>query len=181
MTTALLITVICSSPVSPVEVRGAGRTCHGSAVCIQSAPGRSLLLTCAHVVECDGPVSIVRLGVRHRTEVVRRDPGRDLALLAVSVELPAAELGPDAAAGEAVRVCGYPGGYWSAAGVVVDYPGRMPSGCPVLVATCPSRRGCSGGPLVDAGGRVRGVVWGGLDRAHCTPAGECRKFVGGWR
>lgn len=148
-----------------------------------------LVLTAHHAV-AEAVAITLRFanGDEHAASVERTDPEHDLALLRVDARLPAhlALAARDADAGEAVFTLAYPGPrlLWSepeyAAGLV-----RGPGPRPFLLDTdVPARAGSSGAPLVDASGRVLGMLsritalrdhWRGT---LVVRAAELRKLLG---
>lgn len=136
-----------------------------------------LILTNAHVVH--GQRAVVRLwdGQRLEARVVRRDPRRDLAALALDArELPEAAAGDSRQlkAGQLVIAIGSP---WGVPGVlalgIAHANGTDPNHVPrrVVLADVRLAPGNSGGPLADTSGRVVGVntmIAGGLAIAVST-------------
>jgi hypothetical protein len=133
-----------------------------TATCFAVDPA-GLVLTANHAVETAHAITLRFLSGEERAATLERAaPEFDLALLRVPGGLPAhlalAEREPEP--GEAVFTLGFPGPrlLWSepeyGAGVV-----RGPGPASFLVETdVPARAGNSGGPLVDAQGRVLGVL-----------------------
>jgi S1-C subfamily serine protease len=133
--------------------------------------GHGLIVTNAHVVagEEDTSVTLPTAGTELSATVVHYEPRSDLAILRVTgAELPALRLAP-APAGAPAAVLGYPenGPFRAAAarvgrsGVVStqDSYGRGPIKRRVLPFRGAVRSGNSGGPLLDAHGRVAGTVF----------------------
>jgi serine protease Do len=143
-----------------------------------------LILTNAHVAR--GQRATVRLwdGERFEARVVRHDPRRDLAALAVDARsLPAAAIGESQVLkpGELVLAIGSP---WGVPGVLAL--GIVHAGCPNgddegprhVRADVRLAPGNSGGPLADTDGRVVGIntmIAGGLAIAVST--GEAAAFL----
>lgn len=150
-----------------VESEGCGRRYEGSGFVV--AP--ELLATNAHVVAGADAVRVRRPddGTLEATVVVF-DPRRDLALLqAPGLERPPLERAPTEA-GSPGAVIGYPGGQNTPRTQPVtvedrrtvtgrDIYGRERSEREVLFLSADLRQGDSGSPVVDAQGRVSGVVF----------------------
>lgn len=129
--------------------------------------GRSgLIVTNAHVVQRRYPHVVLADGRRLRAHVAAYDRRHDLAALRVEAdELPAVPWGDAGAArpGDLVYAVGHPAGRVGAitTGVLVGvgaWPGLRPIRGGWLVADLHLRPGNSGGPLVDATGRLLGVT-----------------------
>jgi S1-C subfamily serine protease len=107
------------------------------------------------------------------------DPENDLALLHVDADLPQLELAPDPSSGTAGAVLGYPeNGPYSVAParlgetrdtVSEDSYGHGPIRRSIASLRGSVRSGNSGGPLVDARGRVLGTVFAATTTG--TPGG----------
>ena len=125
-----------------------------------------LIITNAHVVRNRSPKVILPDGDARRARVLALDQERDLAALVVEApQLAAIELGRsrDLRPGEWVLALGHPWSVPGAAtgGVVIgtgtDLPDIPLSGQDWVAISLPLRPGNSGGPLVDASGRLVGV------------------------
>lgn len=149
-----------------------------------------LVVTNAHVVRKRYPHVRLADGRRLRAQLVGYDEAADLAALAVEADaLDALELGNSKAvrAGDFVQAVGHPWGLVGAAttGVIVDVEGtwvgagRRAARPDWLVADLHLWPGNSGGPLLDAEGRVLGVntmlLGSGLGVA--VPAHRVRAFL----
>lgn len=143
-----------------------------------------LIVTNAHVVRRRYPHVRLADGRRLRAQVLGIDAADDLAALAVEADLDALPLGPTRAVrpGAVVYAVGHPWGVVGAAtaGVVVDPAAAwIEAGGDWLVADLHLWPGNSGGPLVDAAGRVLGVntmrLGSGLGAA--VPAHRVRAFL----
>ncbi len=165
---------------STVLIRASGRG-SGSGV-IWSADG--LIVTNAHVMR--GARASVQLwdGREMAAAVVRRSPGRDIALLRVSAErLPAATAADSSRVrpGELAIAIGNPLGFVGAlAAGTIHASGCVPGLGPQswIQANIPLAPGNSGGPLADARGQVIGIntmVVGRLGLA--IPSNAVRDFV----
>ena len=151
-----------------VEVTGRDGVGHGGGVVWHP---RGLIVTNAHVVG-DAPRTRLRLGDGREAaaRVVVRDDRRDVALLEADVEsLPEMPLGNPATLrpGSIVLALGHPWGVTHALAMgVVHAVARDRQGAPRhIAADLRLAPGNSGGPLVDAGGRVVGInamIVGGL-------------------
>ena len=130
-----------------------------------------IVVTAAHTVRVEEEIRVARPDGRAvPASLVARDPGTDLAVLRVSdADWPVADVGDsaDLKVGNLVLAVGYgPRASW---GVVsaVDGPWRTWQGGEVdrfLRVDLVLYPGFSGGPLVDASGKVAGLVTSGLSR-----------------
>lgn len=131
----------------------------------------NLILTADHVIEREDDLQLTLPdGNNTAASIVGRDPGSDLAVLRVAVELQPAEPAPAAArVGQLVLALGRPSidGIQASLGVVSAIGGPVRTGRGGLIEqylrtdTTPFP-GFSGGPLVDAAGRVLGLNTSGL-------------------
>jgi S1-C subfamily serine protease len=127
---------------------------------------RGLIVTNAHVVG-RGPVKVeLPDGRTLPAQIIATDPDRDLAALRVEAEgLPTIQLSDSRAVrpGQWVTALGHPWGVQGAAtsGVVIgmgkEWPEMAPTRHDWLVVSLHMRPGHSGGPLVDARGRLVGI------------------------
>ncbi len=124
-----------------------------------------LIITNAHVVRRHSPKVVLPGGRVLPSRILAVDPDNDLAVLAVDASnLPAASHGSsrELKAGQWVMAMGHPWGITGSltSGIVVGVgsgrPG-MPSERDLVAVSLHLRPGYSGGPLVDARGRVVGV------------------------
>lgn len=160
MTTELdvaIATVAARLRASTMRVHDEGGRGSGSGV-LWDAEG--LVLTNAHVVRGRAATIETRDGKRHRTRLVRRDDGRDLAALRIETPGDVRDLVPAAVRDSKTLV---PGELVVAAGNPLGFVGAVTAG---LVHRCNARwviadvrlaPGNSGGPLADAEGRVVGI------------------------
>jgi S1-C subfamily serine protease len=132
--------------------------------------GPELVVTNAHVIAGEDDTSVTTAGGASLDATpVHYDPENDLALLHVDAELPQLELAPDPRSGTTAAVLGYPenGPYAVAAArlgetrdtISEDSYGRGPIRRSITSLRGSVRSGNSGGPLVDARGRVLGTVF----------------------
>ena len=146
-----------------------------------------LIVTNAHVVGrrglkvalADGRVLLARL-LAHDAEL-------DLAALTVDArDLPTVELGRSQRlkAGQWVLAVGHPFGVQGAvtAGVVISvgaHPEGITRGRDLIQVNMPLRTGNSGGPLVDARGRLVGInaMMNGLQVGLAVPVHEAKRFL----
>ncbi len=135
---------------------------------------RDLVLTASHVVERDDDIRITLPdGSHHTATIAGRDPGNDLALLRLSsaVMTPAETAPEPARIGQIALALGRPSpeGIQASLGIVSAAGGPVRTGRGGLLEnyirtdTIPYP-GFSGGPLVDAAGRVLGINTSGLGR-----------------
>lgn len=157
---------------SVLRVHGAAPSCGrqqtGSGFVI--APER--VLTNAHGVAGTNEVGVDTPRGRLKAVVVRFDPARDLAVLAVpGLDAPPVTVAPEPGVpGADAIILGYPeGGLYTAAAARVRQRGDRPvpdiyrratSERNVYTVNGTIREGNSGGPLTDAQGRVFGMVFG---------------------
>jgi len=158
------------------EMAGVVRNTRASLVRITNGPSgagagtiwssEGLIITNAHVVQRAAPTVYLPDGRGLPARVLAHDPQRDLALLQVKASgLTPLSLGDaeQLRAGELVFAVGHPWGVARAAtaGVVIGLGGDMPEMASGrrewLMVSLVLRPGNSGGPLVDAAGRLLGV------------------------
>ncbi|WP_119071764.1 S1C family serine protease [Aggregatilinea lenta] len=147
-----------------------------------------LIITNAHVAQRGGLTVTLPDGRTVPTRLLARDPECDLAALSVEAhDLPATPLG-DARAlrpGDWVMALGHPWGALGAvtAGIVVgmgaDWPEILPGRNDWLVASLHLRPGHSGGPLVDAQGKLVGIntLMNGPDAGVAIPVHVAARFL----
>jgi S1-C subfamily serine protease len=165
-----------------VEVRGSGFVLPGG-----------LVVTNAHVVAGAGDVAVTVDDRDRSAEVVAFAANSDLAVLRVpGIEASGLELGPEVGPDTPVAVAGHPGGQveLDVSPARVDrrifYDGQNFANQRVFVQayvlTSPStEHGSSGGPVLDAGGRVVGVIFAGdedEDLGMAVSVAELRPVLG---
>ncbi len=156
-----------AASVVRIDARGCNRRSSGSGFVLDT----NLVVTNAHVVAgAEALLVHTPRGLPRDAEVVAFDADRDLALLAVDgLDLPALARGPASVQSHAF-VIGHPGGQETqrVAPVRIDRRreaiGRdifddRPASRRVLVLAADLERGDSGAPVIDAEGRVVGVVF----------------------
>jgi len=147
-----------------------------------------LILTNAHVVHQRTPTVTLPDGRQLPASVRAHDPARDLALLAVKASgLPAMPLGDSEhlRPGTWVFAVGHPWGVANAvtAGVIIgggaDMPELTGSQREWLMVSLMLRPGNSGGPLVDAAGRMLGIntIMTGPAVGGAVPVHIVRQFL----
>lgn len=147
-----------------------------------------LILTNAHVTGGRAPQVVLPDGQRLPTRVLAADREMDLAALAVEAQgLPTIYLGDsrDLRPGSWVVAFGHPWGIQSAAtaGVVIGQGPLLPEPSGFdrnwIAASLHYRPGHSGGPLVDASGRLVGIntVMAGPDVGLAVPVQEVKNFL----
>jgi len=151
----------------------------------------NLIVTADHVLESDENIEVVAAAGGHKATVVGRDPGTDLALLKVdNLSAPAAPRGRagDLKIGHLVLAIGRPGELHATLGVVSSLSASWRSwrGGEIdrLIQTnAELYPGFSGGPLVDAEGRVVGVNSWHLGRgiSRAIPVDAADEVVGSLR
>ena len=141
--------------------------------------GDHLVVTADHVIEDEERVRVTLAnGEQASAELVGRDPGSDLAVLRLPVEVPTPALAPDGAArvGHVVLALGRPGAQVQASlGVVsaLGGPRRTRTGTLIegtLRTDATLFPGFSGGPLIDTHGRVVGLNTSGFRSGNVTVA-----------
>jgi S1-C subfamily serine protease len=157
----------------------AARSLAGSATGIL-VDERGHVLTNAHVTAACKALQVRAGDTAARANVTATSPAADLALLTLATPIAAQpalfRAKPQAVLGEQVMIAGFPlqgllsGGLQVGVGVVSALAG--PRGDPHLIQIDASvLPGNSGGPVLDAGGRVIGVVAGVLRPEDATRAG----------
>ena len=157
------------STVVRIQVSDAGGTDFGSGTVIASRPGRSVVLTCAHVLKNYGAGGRIRAEsfaggspVPFEGTVIGFDAAADVGLIALETPdaLPASALSPDVlVVGDRVVSTGCDGGDApTRQNHLVQSVGKF-AGPSNFTCTGQPRRGRSGGGCFDAAGRVVGVVW----------------------
>lgn len=145
-----------------------------------------LILTNAHVAGRRSLFVTLPDGRALPAKLLARDSGRDLAALSVEAgDLPTVELGDSRRlrAGDWVLALGHPWGVRGAvtAGVVIDVgrPQEMPAAQELIQVGLHLRPGRSGGPLVDAQGRLVGVntMMAGPDVGLAVPVHAIKAFL----
>ena len=147
---------------------------------IWSAEGE--ILTADHVVQRDENITVTLPdGAQHAATVVGRDPASDLALLKIEVNgLPTAEFAEEVKVGSIVFAVGRPDDLQAALGNVValggPVRGRHRNFAAYIQSDVTMYPGFSGGPLVDASGRVAGLNSSALARGAslAIPVGVLR-------
>ena len=146
-----------------------------------------LIVTNAHVVRNRSPEVILPDGDVRPARILALDRHRDVAALVVEAsQLPAIGLGRsrDLRPGEWVLALGHPGSVpgVATAGVVIgkgaDLPDVPNSEQDWIAVSLPLRPGNSGGPLVDAAGRLVGVntMMVGLEAGMAVPVDDVKRF-----
>jgi serine protease Do len=147
-----------------------------------------LILTNGHVMRRDSVKVTLPNGETLPSRLLARYDDHDLALLRVdATDLPAAALGSskNLRAGEWVMALGHPWGVPGAAtaGVVIGVGDGLPErpnfGAEWLAVDLHLRPGHSGGPIVDAAGRLVGVntVMAGPDVGLAIPVDVVKRFM----
>lgn len=132
------------------------------------APG--LVVTNAHVIAGEDDTSVTTIdGASLDAEPVRYDPENDLAVLRIDASIPPLEIAAEPRRGTGGAVLGYPENGPYAAGaarlgdvdtvISEDAYGNGPIRRPIAFLRGKVRSGNSGGPLVDARGRVLATVF----------------------
>ncbi len=151
----------------------------GSGIIVHPA---GLVLTNAHVVRAE--ILRVRLadGREFRARVLGRDSTADLAVLLIdATDLPALELAPaEPTPGSLVMALGHPWGVEAAASFgVVTGTSTDEAGREWVLVNLRLRPGNSGGPLVDAAGRVVGIntIMTGPETGAAVSVRSARAFL----
>lgn len=149
-----------------------------------------LILTNSHVARSRRLRISLPDGRRARARLIARSRELDLAALTVELsDLPFVELGDSAnlQPGHWVMAFGHPWGVEGAAtaGVVIGQGANLPEGPSFgrdwIAASLHYRPGHSGGPLVDAAGRLVGIntIMIGPDAGLAVPVHEVKRFLKG--
>jgi len=125
----------------------------------------NLVLTANHVIEHEDAIAVSAGGAAVKASIAGRDPGSDLALLKTDgLKAPAAARGTsaDTRAGQIVVALARPGELQATLGIVSGMTESFRSWRGgeterLLQTTTAMLPGFSGGPLIDAGGRVIGI------------------------
>jgi hypothetical protein len=149
----------------------------GSGVLIDRDDRRGLVLTASHVVDAE-PVIVALGGKRYAAKVLQRSAADDLALLQIArpeVEPVILADSPPAPRGE-IRILGFgPRGYRRFIGRARGYVrSGTQAGVWTLCTTGQCVSGCSGGPMLDAQGRLVGITWG--SKEGCSYGTACTRI-----
>ncbi len=149
-----------------------------------------LIVTNAHVIAGHGELFVtLHNGESYRAQVLAQEPGLDLAALSIAAEdLPVIEPGDSQQlkAGQWVMALGHPFGVLNAAtgGVVIGMGRQLGdiefrNGVDWLAVNLKLRPGHSGGPLVDAQGRLIGVntIMNGPEVGVAIPVHVVKAFL----
>jgi serine protease Do len=175
------------------QVRGSlvrisnGRRGHGAGTIWHD---QGLILTNAHVVAGRSGLKVTLPDGDEAlpAKVLASDPDLDLAALSIEADdLPTIELGDSTAlrAGDFVLALGHPWGVKgaAAAGVFISMENGLPeqpvTGRELLAVGLQLRPGHSGGPLVDAGGRLVGIntMMAGPEVGVAVPVHVVKRFL----
>ena len=161
-----------------VDSRGGGAFDTGTGVSV----GSHVVLTNAHLT--NDPVTVVtRCGDQElNVDRIERSNESDFALLVTDGPslLPVALAERDPSAGAPVLVAGYPGGQLSLSDGHVEGTLRLADGSEVLRFSPQPATGQSGSPLLDADGRVAGLVYARDDaggQGLAIPASRLRTLI----
>ena len=152
-----------------IQVSDAGGVELGSGTVIASRPGRTVVLTCAHVLKHHKPGGRIRVesfaggvAVPYDGTLIGLDPAADVGLIALDTPaaLPVSALSPNVlVVGDRVVSTGCDGGAEpTRQNHVVRSVGKF-AGPSNFTCTGQPVQGRSGGGCFDAAGRVVGVVW----------------------
>lgn len=195
-------TVLVAAPVDSavlIEYKKTGDYSAGSGTVVASENGKSLILSCAHVLPDDkGEITVTIGGKAHKAKYIAGSKmvnvmspdgrtfqivdGVDLALVEVDVKLPVAPVGTDAPKkGDVVQHWGFAGGPPFAENGPYHKIGKVIEAEEVMV-TADARPGDSGCGLFNSKGQLIGVVH---SRSHnrdepagyAVPLVEVRKFL----
>ena len=151
-----------------------------------------LIITNAHVVRDKSPQVVLPDGTTHPARLLARDTDRDVAALMLentgeASALPTIQLGDSQGLrpGQWVMALGHPWGVPGAAtsGVVIgsgaDLPEMPRTGREWVAVSLHLRPGHSGGPLVDAQGRLVGIntMMVGLEVGMAVPVHTIKEFL----
>jgi len=178
---------VASGGQATVRVNGRRRLPATGVVWSSDASG-SVIVTASHVVERDEDITITTGDGREIVAtLVGRDSGSDLAALRIDEALQAVHRvsADETRVGALALALGRAGELSATTGVVSAYGGPWRTGrrrqVERLISTdAPMFPGFSGGPLVDASGRVLGILSSHLGRgqALAVPADEVERIIG---
>lgn len=148
----------------------------GSGTLVDRNDSLGLILTCAHLFDCDAASIIVTFprGEKYAAKLVEIDRANDLAV--VAIQRP--NIDPLTVSGRepsgVLAACGFgPNGMFR--GIVGQITGRAVAvgvTFPSLTISCAVRPGDSGGAVLNISGEVVGVVWGQRDGQTYATCGE---------
>jgi len=153
------------SSVLRVGSQGCGESRQATAIVVRVPGGEMVVLTNAHVVRGAGTLELTTQEGEVQADVAGAVTGRDAAVIrvpeGVTRSWSAMTVGPPAELGQPVVVAGYPGAEPQLlAGTVASIERRSGFGgsSDVLIIDAPAENGLSGGAVLDARGRVVGLV-----------------------
>lgn len=160
--------------IARVVCRGAGGASLGTGTLVATTADASYFVTCAHVLDDPGQVFVVLRGESAAAEPIAVDRRHDVALLrtrpvgATPVAIAALERGAP------LTACGFgsTGELRCVRGVVTGFSTASGADHPSLRLRGSVRPGDSGGPVLDAAGRLVAVVWGERDGETYAMTGE---------
>lgn len=176
--------LVDSASRSIVQVRNSG----GGAGAGSVWHSDGLIITNAHVVHGDNPTVVLSDGREFPASVVARSEAHDIAALSIDAQgLTSMPIGnsQDVEAGQWVMAIGHPWGRVNAAtaGVIIGLESESPNSEDPskqwLAVNLPLRPGNSGGPLIDAEGRLIGIntMMNGPDVGMAVPVHEIKRFL----
>lgn len=169
-----------SAAIVRIVHRGGRGSSYGSGAIIAHAEGRSFVLTCAHLFDEPGVTRIVSRRGSIDGRVVAIDRVHDLALLsATSVDIAPLRAEAIPLTGQ-LTACGFGGDgrLRCVRGAVLGSAIAAGAKAPSTLIAGSVRPGDSGGPVIDAAGRVVAVVWGErAGRTYAMGGGPLRRIL----
>jgi hypothetical protein len=146
----------------------------GSGTLIASSGGRGYVLTCAHLFESEGQTEVQLAGQSLAARIIAMDRPHDLVLLETQDGVGRVVETAELTATGLLSACGF-----GSSGELRCIRGPVTGFSTVNGATAPSvrmrgsvRSGDSGGPVLDAAGKLVAVVWGQRDGETFAMGGE---------
>lgn len=146
----------------------------GSGTLIASSNGRSYVLTCAHLFESEGQTEVQLAGQSLVARIIAMDRPHDLVLLETQGGVGRAVEAAELTATGLLSACGFgsTGELRCVRGPVTGFSTANGATAPSVRMRGSVRSGDSGGPVLDAAGKLVAVVWGQRDGETFAMGGE---------